>query len=133
MKCNRCNCNINEKDNFCANCGNNVSIKENKKNYLKYSILSILLGLIPIMIITALYIYSGGDLSENGDGAVFWFVPIYFLTIGFPLAVYSVFLGIKSFKIKKNILSIIGIIIGSLPFACVAIIMLLSTILSIIK
>ena len=133
MKCDNCGYNIKENDKFCANCGNDIINKTNNKDCLKYSILSIVLGLIPIIIITAFYIYSGGDLSENGAGAIFWLVPIYFFAIGFPIAGLSVFLGFKSFKIKKNILSIIGMIIGSLPFIYVAAIAIIGHITSIIK
>lgn len=105
----------------------------NDKKCLKYSILSIVLGLIPIIILAAFYMYSGGDLSENGKGAIFWLVPIYFLTIGFPIAGLSVFLGFKGFKIKKNVLSIIGMIIGALPFIFVVAIAVIGRITSIIK
>ena len=127
MKCSNCGFHLKDIVNICPNCGNSiidyidVNTINNKNKYKLYSILSLFLSLIPIALILYCYIYSGGDLSENGNGVVFWYVMIYFGTIGLPLAFLSIFLGIKSFKTKKTLLSALGIIIGALPFLVIII------------
>ena len=136
MKCSNCNTDLTNDMIFCPNCGKkNTQIEktmEKNNRWIWYSLLSFILALIPIALVTGCYIYSGGDLSENGSGAVFWLVFIYFLSIGFPIAGCSIFLGIKSYKIKKNIFAVSSALLGSLPYLFVAGITILGYIMQII-
>lgn len=144
MKCSNCGFDLLADAKFCSNCGSDINkkvelnsnnlnndIKVYKKNKI-YSLISLLLALIPILLITCCYIYSNGDTSENGKDSIFWLVVIYFWTIGLPVAYMSVYLGVKSFKIKKNIFSILGIIIGALPIVILSIAKILPIFISLI-
>ena len=126
MKCRNCGYDLVSGVKYCTHCGSQVEAEYDKKlvdssKYNSYSIASLVLALIPVLLFAFCYIYSGGDTSEAGNGAIFWLLIIYFWTIGFPIAIISIILGITSFKHKKGIVSILGIIIGSLPIALLAI------------
>ena len=100
------NCNYNN--------GYNNNLKKVKIRYRLYGILSIILGLIPIL----LYVYcikTANGEDENGAGAIIWLLVIYIWSIGIPIFISSIVLGILSLKEKINIYAILGLIITLIP------------------
>ncbi len=72
--------------------------------------LGILLALIPV----ALFFFcksQAKDGTEDGTGAVWWILVIYFFTIGFPVVGSSIGLGIMGLKNKNKIPSYVTFII----------------------
>ena len=113
MKCIKCGTNIEDGVRFCPQCG--LDIFKEIASADKYERLSFALAMIPVMLYAYCYISSGGSFSESGDGFIFFFFYFYLFTIGLPISLYSANLGLKSYRLKGGILSIISIILGSLP------------------
>ncbi|MDO5475377.1 MAG: hypothetical protein Q4F61_03280, partial [Candidatus Saccharibacteria bacterium] len=76
-----------------------AEIKQEKKQDRKvWSILSIIATIIPIMLWAYCFMVSGGSTSENGPGAVWWLMIVYYWSLGVPLAVISIAFGIVGLK-----------------------------------
>ena len=128
--CGRCGNKLSSNENYCSNCGNylcdnqkddNISIKEglesNKQKSDKFAAISFVLSIIPIMLILHCFYTSGGSFSEGyGNGAVWWLLIMYYCTIGLPIAVAAIILGLKSNKLNKNLQAKINIFITTIPF-----------------
>ena len=116
------NSNTNNNTNDLNNSSNNImSNYYNDKLYIrmseskKYARISLILALIPVILIVFCYIKSLGSFDESGAGAIWWIVILYFMTVGIPVAIASIILGIVSFLYNKNALAIISILIVLFP------------------
>jgi len=102
-----------------------TKIEQTKKQDRKvWSILSIIFAIIPITLWVYCFIASGGSASENGPGAIWWLIAIYYLSLGIPLAVISMAFGIIGLKTSLRWLSIISLLLKAMMI--IAIILLLS-------
>lgn len=89
-----------------------AKIEQWKKQDRKvWSILSIIATIIPIILWVYCLIVSGGSQSENGPGAVWWLVVMYYWSLGIPLAVISIKFGIAGLKTSLRWLSIISLLL----------------------
>lgn len=122
MRCNNCNYFLLDDIKYCPNCGtetkdedtlNVQEIKRTERNKI-YSIISLILSLIPVM----LYIYCSLYRLIHKDGHLTdWLIVIYFISYGWIIYIISLFLGIKSSIYKENIFSLISIVVNiTLPF-----------------
>ncbi|GEM_PF-3023236 len=78
-------------------------------DYSKYAIASLIIALIPIVLSLYCYIVSGGSQNESGAGAVWWMVIFYYWSLGIPLAIASIVLGIMGLKSNLRWVSIISL------------------------
>lgn len=85
--------------------------QEKKQDSKVWSILSIIATIIPIMLWSYCLIVSGGSTSENGSGAIWWLMVMYYWTLGFPLAVISIVFGIIGLRTSLRRLSIISLLL----------------------
>lgn len=85
--------------------------QEKKQDRKVWSILSIIATIIPIILWIYCLIVSGGSGSENGPGAIWWLVVMYYWSLGIPLAVISVAFGIVGLKTSLRWLSIISLLL----------------------
>lgn len=83
--------------------------QEKKQDRKKWSVLSIVATIIPIMLWIYCLIVSGGSASENGPGAVWWLIIMYYWSLGIPLAVISIKFGIIGLKTSLRWISIISL------------------------
>lgn len=101
-----------------------TKIEQEKKQDRKiWSVLSIVATIIPIMLWIYCLIVSGGSTSENGPGAVWWLIIMYYGSLGIPLAVISIAFGIIGLKTSLRWLSIISLSLKAVMI--IAIILLL--------
>ena len=119
MKCNSCGTEISNDNSFCPNCGKKIESVDGKNEITNdsqksKSKVALVLSLIPVIIFLFCLIYSGGSTSEGGVGAIWWIAMFYFMTVGVPLYVASLILGIESYKAERNRLSLISIILNIL-------------------
>lgn len=82
-----------------------------KQDRKVWSILSIVSTIIPIILWVYCFIASGGSASENGPGAVWWLMVIYYWSLGIPLATISIAFGIVGLKTSLRWLSIISLLL----------------------
>ena len=90
------------------------------------SIASFICAIIPIALLFYCLIVSGGSGSENGVGAVWWYVVIYCWTIGLPLFIVWLvcgILGVKSTRPKLAITSLIMLPAGIVLFVLLAVLL----------
>ena len=97
--------------------------QEKKQDRKVWSILSIIATIIPIILWVYCFIASGGSASENGPGAVWWLVIMYYWSLGIPLAAISIAFGIVGLKTSLRWLSIISLLLKAIMI--IAIILLL--------
>lgn len=110
MKCDNCGYNIKENDKFCPNCGKGTINPKYRKSKT-HALISLLLSLIPVIVIAyAAHVDSGCEGGCVGG----LFVGMYMFLAGIPVGIVSIILGISSYMLKKNILAIIGIMLGVL-------------------
>lgn len=83
--------------------------QEKKQNRKVWSILSIVATVIPIMLWIYCLVVSGGSTSENGSGAIWWLMIMYYWSLGIPLAVISIAFGIIGLKTSLRWLSVISL------------------------
>ena len=88
--------------------------QEKKQDRKVWSILSIVATIIPIMLWVYCLIVSGGSGSENGPGAVWWLMVIYYWSLGIPLAAISIAFGIVGLKTSLRWLSIISLLLKAM-------------------
>ena len=100
------------------------SEEEKIKECKKKSIIGLILGLVPIVLFVFCLIVSGGDVSENGSGSVFWVLIIYGWTLAIPLAIISIVNSTKAVKINKNPLSISSLIVSYIPAIAIAVLII---------
>ena len=94
-----------------------------KQDRKVWSILSIVSTIIPIILWVYCFIVSGGSANENGPGAVWWLMIMYYWSLGIPLAVISIAFGIVGLKTSLRWLSIISLLLKAIMI--IAIILLL--------
>ena len=83
-----------------------------KKNALPW--ITLVVSLIPYILAGYCYIVSGGSLSENGPGSVWWLLVIYYMTIGFIELTGATLLSIISLKSGNKVISIISLTLNIL-------------------
>ena len=83
-------------------------IKQDRK---MWSILSFVAAIIPIILWIYCFTVSGGSMSENGSGAVWWLAVLYYWSLGIPLAIISITFGIIGLKTSLRQLSIASILL----------------------
>ena len=110
MKCNNCGYKVDKNDKFCQNCGNDILKKKDKESKTQ-ALISLLLSLIPVIVIAYAAHVDSGCVGGCVGGL---FVGMYMFLAGIPVGIVSIILGISSYKLKKNILAIIGIMLGVL-------------------
>ena len=84
---------------------------EEKYNRLYPAIVSLITAAVPFFIWTSSIRTSGGSLSESGEGAVWWFVIMYYISLGFPLAIISFVFGFIGLKTRFYWLATIALLI----------------------
>lgn len=136
--CTHCGNQLNNNQNYCTKCGmfvgnNNqkqtpVNTQKQHEKSKKQAIFSFILSVIPIILILYCLITSKGSVSEDGEGAVWWLLIMYYWTLGFPLLITSVILSISSIKTKNNVLAYISLLISALPFIALALLIIISSI-----
>lgn len=115
-------------NNSCPNCTNTnnmnntnvntISAEEQMKIYKKSEKrgkICLILSLIPIFLILYCFIESGGDTSEAEDGAVWWLVIVYYMSVGIPLAITSIICGLKSNEVQVNKPASYGLLLAGAP------------------
>lgn len=123
LYCTNCNNKLYNEERFCPKCGNQNLTKINKNNSNKTkkiigtiaSIISLITAIIPLLIIGYCYTYSNGSFSEEGEGFIWFFATLYYISIGIPIAITSTITGIIG-TILKNIIGIIAIILNIIHF-----------------
>lgn len=100
--------------------------QKQKQDRKVWSILSITATIIPIILWTYCWKVSGGSTSENGPGAVWWYMIFYYWTLGIPLAVISVAFGIVGLKTKYRWVSIISLLLKVVSIAAVALLIFIN-------
>lgn len=87
-------------------------IKQEKRyNRKVWSIISIITAAIPVLIWLYCLTVSGGSANENGSGAIWWLLVIYYWTLGFPLAITSVITGIIGLNTRLRSLAAVSLLI----------------------
>ena len=115
MKCNNCGRKVDKNDKFCQNCGNDI-LKKKEKESKKQALVSLLLSLIPLLIIAYAAHMDSGCVGGCAGG---WIVIAYVWFAGIPVGICSTVLGISSFMLKKNILALIDILLGTLQLLAI--------------
>lgn len=72
---------------------------------------SIVTTIFPTLIWLFCLISSGGSFNENGAGAVWWLLALYYMTIGFPLEILSIISGIVGLRSKLHRLAAASLLI----------------------
>lgn len=75
---------------------------------------SILATILPIFLWAYCLIVSGGETSENGKGAVFWLLIMYYWSIGIPALCASIICGVIGLKSSLKWLSILSLTIKAI-------------------
>lgn len=96
--------------------------QDKKKDNPAWSILSILATLTPIFLFIYCLIYSGGSGSENGAGAIWWLMIMYYWTVGFPLVIASIVFGFLGLRTSTRWLAITSLVIKILTILAALII-----------
>ncbi|MBR3052049.1 hypothetical protein IKG60_00305 [Candidatus Saccharibacteria bacterium] len=108
-----------------------VKIEQEKKQDRKvWSILSIIATIIPIMLWSYCFMVSGGSTSENGPGAVWWLMIVYYWSLGVPLAVISIAFGIVGLKTSLRWLSVISLVLKAITAIAIIAIAIIPILLS---
>ena len=84
---------------------------ENEQDSRPWSILSMAATMTPIVLYAFCSIASSGSSNENGAGAVWWLLIMYYWTLGIPLAIASIVFGIKGLKTNLRRLSIASLVL----------------------
>ena len=75
-----------------------------------FAIASFILTMIPILLIAYAAAASEGE-GENGKGAIFWLVIIYYWSLGIPIFILSIVFAIIGLKSKQRALAIASLVI----------------------
>lgn len=94
-----------------------------KQDRKVWSTLSIVATIIPMILWSFCFIVSGGSTSENGPGAVWWLMIMYYWSLGIPLAAISIAFGIVGLKTSLRWLSIVSLLLKAIMI--IAIVLLL--------
>lgn len=81
--------------------------------------------LIPIIPWVYCFVVPDGSANENGPGAVWWLMVMYYWAVGIPLIAVSIAFGITGLKTKLHWLSIVSL---SLKAAMIVAVILLFSI-----
>ena len=81
-----------------ANVDLNVATTGERKSVNISGIFAIILSLIPVIVYVSCFFGSSGSTSEDGTGAVWWLLVIYYWTVGIPIFIASVILGLIGLK-----------------------------------
>ena len=87
-----------------------TKLEETIKNK-KYSIISLIATIIPIGLLLFCLIYSGGSFEENGRGVIWFYLIMYYGSIGIPLTVVALVNGERGLKTKYRKTAIASIAI----------------------
>ena len=83
-------------------------------------IISVITTIIPIIIWIYCFVYSNGNFSENGPGAIWWLIIMYYGSLGLPLAAISIKYGIEGLKTKYRWLAIISLLLKTAMIIAIA-------------
>jgi hypothetical protein len=83
---------------------------------------SILATILPIFLWACCLIYADGETSENGKGAVFWILIVYYWYIGIPVLCVSVICGVIGLKSSLKWLSILSLTIKAITIIVIILI-----------
>lgn len=98
--------------------------REKKQGFNAWSVLSIIATIIPIMLWTYCFMISGGRTSEDGPGAIWWFIIAYYCSLGIPLVCISIAFGILGLKTHSRWLSIISLLLKIATIIAVVLLLL---------
>ena len=102
--------------------------QEQKPDAKAWSILSIIATVISIAIWIYCFAVSGGSTNESGPGAVWWFLILYYSSLGIPLAIASIAFGIIGLKTNLRWLSIISLSLKAIMIITIAVLLLVTTV-----
>ena len=77
--------------------------KKKSSSFSGYGKIALILSFIPIILFIFCFIYSGGSSDESGEGAIWWFLILYYWSFGVPLLITSIVLAIIG--LKKDIIT----------------------------
>jgi len=105
------------------------STSKNNSRISGYSIASFILAVVPVVILLAGFLFclvvSGGNLSDNDSGAVWW-IFIAMLIVMVPVTgianILSVIFGIIGLKKKKTVIAWVGIAVVAIELVAVPLI-----------
>ena len=106
-----------------------VSVSKNNSRISGHSIASLILAVVPVVILLAGFLFcliaSGGSLSDNDSGAVWWLF-IALLMVMVPVTgianILSVIFGIIGLRKKKTIIAWAGIAVVAIELVAVPLI-----------
>lgn len=78
--------------------GNPVNNSVDQPVSKNWAIASMVLSAFPILILVLCVIASGGSFNENGPGAVWWLLAMYYFTVGVPFLAMSIAFGVVGLK-----------------------------------
>lgn len=87
---------------------------KNQKKYGYRAIISLVATIIPILLFTYCFITSGGSTSENGPGAIWWLMIMYYWSIGVPLLAVAIAFGILGLKTNLRWVAILSLSLKAL-------------------
>lgn len=87
---------------------------KNQKKYGHRAIISLVATLIPIFLFIICLIISGGSADENGPGFVWWFMIMYYWSLGLPLFAVAIAFGILGLKTDLRPVAIISLSLKAL-------------------
>lgn len=87
---------------------------KNQKKYGYRAIISLVATIIPILLFTYCFITSGGSMSENGPGAIWWLMIMYYWSIGVPLLAVAIAFGILGLRTNLRWVAILSLSLKAL-------------------
>lgn len=86
-----------------------------RKNSIKNSIIGLILGLIPIVVVLYTKIKYGWVTTNENNDVISATYMVYGMTVGIPLAIAAMIFSVIGISNEKNALSIIATIVAFLP------------------
>ena len=109
-----------------------VTNNSKKRGSKAFSALSLVFAAAPVLalllVFTVCFALSGGDLSDNGDGAVWWLflaALVIFIPVAAAAGIASLAFGVIGLKSGKSAFAFSGIAIVALEAAAAAVLILL--------
>lgn len=121
MKCNNCSCKVDEKVNFCPNCGNDILKQKDRKSKI-LALISFFMSLIPAIVI-AYVVHVDSGCEASCLGGLYFIAYVWFA--GIPVGVCTFVLGNISYVIKKNKLAIVDMVLGVLQVLAIVLFFIL--------
>ena len=110
MRCSKCKSPVLDNKQFCSKCGNNIQ-EQKSRNSKIFALISIFGVSLQILFVAYCFIQSW-DVDESPYA---WMLLFYFMTIALPIMAVNILLSLHSLMLKKNYLSILAVIINSIP------------------